>query len=34
VLLSCAAAAEVLDVMSDLSQLQTVPLLQAVLFHG
>lgn len=34
VILSCQASREVLDAMSDLSQLQTVPLLQAVLFQG
>lgn len=34
VILSCAAAKEVLDAMSDLTQLRTVPLLQAVLFQG
>ncbi len=34
VLLSCAAANEVHEAMADLSQLQTVPLLQAVLFQG
>ncbi len=33
-LLSCSVAKEVLEAMADLTQLQTVPLLQAVLFQG
>eukprot|EP00798_Chlamydomonas_sp_ICE-L_P021474 gene21474-28447_t len=34
VILTCSSTSEVLEAMSDLSQLQTVPLLQAVLFQG
>jgi hypothetical protein len=34
VILTCASGAEVLEAMSDVSQLQAVPLLQAVLFSG
>jgi len=34
VILSCSSSAEVIEAMGDISQLQTVPLLQAVLFQG
>ncbi len=34
VVLTCQSSSEVLNSMSDISQLQTVPLLQAVLFQG
>ncbi len=33
-ILTCQSIAEVVEVMSDISQLQTMPLLQAVLFQG
>ena len=33
-ILTCQSSAEVMEAMGDISQLQTMPLLQAVLFQG
>lgn len=33
-ILACQSSAEVLEVVADITQLQTMPLLQAVLFSG